>query len=72
MAVSDVVAVAKDNVTDVAAAREPKPTTFDVSTANAVDNTSPADVASVAEAVVAAGVVPPAGAADVPDVFAVA
>ena len=62
----------KDNDADVAAAREPKPTTCDVSTANAVDNASPADVASVAEAVVAAGVVPPAGAADVPDVFAVA
>ena len=72
MAVPNVFAVAKDNVADVAAAREPKPTTCDVSTANAVDNASPADVASVAEAVVAAGGVPPAGAAAVLDVFAVA
>lgn len=43
-----------------------------MSTASAIDSVSPASVASVAKVVVVAGVVPPGGAADVPDVFAVA
>jgi uncharacterized protein YunC (DUF1805 family) len=71
VAVPNVFAVAKDNVANVAAAREPKPTTCDVSTVITVDNVSPADVASVTEAVVAAGVLPSAGSSDVPDKFAV-
>ena len=70
--VSNVFSIAKDEVANVATARRPVNTTFDVSTANAADNAPPPDVVSVAKAVVAAGVAPPAANTAVPDVFAVA